>query len=176
MSHAGQEETVLTGQEGIEKIGALIRDVRICMLTTTTGDGSYDSRPMATQKTEFDGTVWFLTRRTSHKVDEMERDSHVGLIYADTGSNHYVSAKGRASVSQDRAKIHELWHPMYKAWFPAGEDDPEIAVLNVDVTEAQSWEASSSKLVMGIKYLAAAVTGGAVPVGESGKVDFKQTA
>ena len=54
---------------------------------------------------------------------------------------------------------------MYKAWFPAGEDDPQIAVLKVDVTEAQYREAS-----FGLKYLAAAVTGGAGSVGESGKV------
>ena len=59
---------------------------------------------------------------------------------------------------------------MYKAWFPAGEDDPRITVLKVDVTEAQYREASSSKLVFGLKYLAAAVTGGAVSVGEAGKV------
>jgi hypothetical protein len=72
--------------------------------------------------------------------------------------------------SRDKAKIHELCNPMYKAWFPAGEDDPQIAVLKVDVTEAQYWEASPSKLVFGLKYLAAAVTGGVVSVGESGKV------
>jgi general stress protein 26 len=59
---------------------------------------------------------------------------------------------------------------MYKAWFPEGEDDPAITVLKVDVTEAQYWKASSSKIVMGIKYLAAAVTGGKVDVGEQGKV------
>ena len=59
---------------------------------------------------------------------------------------------------------------MYKAWFPEGEDDPSISVLRVDLSEAQYWEASSSKILFGMKYLAAAVTGGKVDVGESGKV------
>ena len=59
---------------------------------------------------------------------------------------------------------------MYKTWFAAGEDDPRIAVLKVDATEAQYWEASSSKLAFGLKYLAVAVTGGAVSVGEAGNV------
>ena len=62
---------------------------------------------------------------------------------------------------------------MYKAWFPQGEDDPAIAVLRVDITEAQYWEASSSKLVRGLKYLAAAATGGKVDLGETGTVDLK---
>jgi general stress protein 26 len=64
-----------------------------------------------------------------------------------------------------------MWNPLYKAWFPNGKDDPNITVLRVDVTEGEYWEANSSKLIMGIRYVAAAVTGGAVPVGESGHVD-----
>ena len=164
------EQKHLSGAEGIAKIGALIKDIRIAMMTTAAGDGSFDSRPMATQKTEFDGTVWFLTRQESGKVHELADDSHVSLLYADTSDSKYVSAKGRASISKDRAKIHELWNPMYKAWFPEGEDDPSIAVLRVEISEAQYWEASSSKLVRGIKYVAAAATGGKVDLGEMGTV------
>jgi general stress protein 26 len=164
------EVKTLNGVEGQKKIGELIEDVRICMMTTAAGDGSFDSRPMATQKKEFDGTVWFLTRYESLKVDELKDDANVTLVYADPGNQNYVAAKGRATVSQDKAKIHELWNAMYKAWFPEGEDDPQIAVLKVEVYEAEYWEASSSKLVFGIKYLAAAVTGGKVDVGEAGKV------
>jgi general stress protein 26 len=164
------EEKHLSGAEGLKKIAELIQDIRIAMLTTVASDGSFDSRPMATQKTEFDGTVWFLTRSESGKVGEIKDDSHVALIYADPSDSKYVSAKGRATVNQDRAKIHALWNPMYKAWFPEGEDDPHIAVLKVTVTEAQYWEASSSKLVRGIKYLAASATGGKVDLGETGTV------
>jgi general stress protein 26 len=164
------EVKTLSGSEGIQKIGELIKDVRICMMTTSDGKGGFDSRPMATQKTDFDGTLWFLTRNESGKVQEIKSDDHIGLLYSDPGDSNYVSVKGRAQVLRDQAKIHELWNPMYKAWFPEGEDDPAIAVLKVDVAEAQYWEASSSKLVFGIKYLAAAVTGGKVDVGETGKV------
>lgn len=168
------EQKVLTGREGMAKIGELIKDVRICMMVTAAADGSMDARPMATQKadpkTGFDGTVWFLTRHESEKIAEMESDWHVTLVYSDPKDENYVTLKGRATISRDRAKIHEMWNPMYRAWFPEGEDDPQIAVVRVDVTEAQYWEASSSKIVVGIKYLAAAVTGGKVDVGESGRV------
>jgi general stress protein 26 len=161
----------LSGPEGLKKIGELIKDIRITMLTTVAADGSLDSRPMASHKTDdFDGTVWFLTRNQTGKVNEIQHDAHVTLGYADPSQSTYVAAKGKAQVSHDRSKIHELWNPMYKAWFPDGESDPEITVLRVDISEAQYWEASSSKLIMGAKYLAAAVTGGKVDVGESGKV------
>jgi general stress protein 26 len=166
----------LTGAKGLEKIGFLIKDIPIAILVTAASDGSFDSRPMGVQTKDFDGTVWFLTRNESGKVHEIRDDSHVTLIFAAPSNSKYVSAKGRAYASQDRAKIHELWSPMYKAWFPAGEDDPEIAVLRVDITEAEYWEASSSKLVRSVKYLAAAVTGGAVDIGEAGKVSLTAAA
>ena len=167
------EQKHLSGKEGLEKIGELIKDIRITMMTTANPDGSFDSRPMATQKSEFDGTVWFLTRGESGKVHEIADDSHVSLLYADPSDAKYVAAKGTAQISHDRAKIKELWNPMYKAWFPEGEDDPAITILKVTVTEAQYWEASSSKLVRGIKYLAASATGGKVDLGETGTVNLK---
>lgn len=162
---------ILRGAEGLKKIGDLIKDVRMAMLTTVAPDGSLDSRPMATQKVEeFDGTVWFLTRAGSGKLAEIHDDSHVSLIYAESGDAKYVTVKGIASTSRDRSKIHAMWNSMYKAWFPEGENDPNIVALRVDVTEAEFWEASASRLVRGVRYLAAAATGGKVDVGEAGKV------
>jgi general stress protein 26 len=164
------EEVTLTGDEGRKKIGELIKDIRICMMTTAGEEGSFDSRPMATQKTEFDGDIWFLTRNESGKVSEIKDDAHSSLLYSDPSGSKYVVAKGRATVNQDKAKIHELWNPMFRAWFPGGEDDPSVAVLKVTISEAQYWEASSSKIVMGAKYLAAAVTGDHSKIGKHGTV------
>lgn len=167
-------EEHLSGQAGLQKLGELIKDIRIAMMTTAAPDGSFDSRPMATQKIEkdtpFDGTVYFLTRQESGKVAEIADNSHIALVYADPGNSKFVSVKGRATVYRDQARIHELWNAMYKAWFPQGEEDASIAVLRVTVTEAQFWEASSNRLVRGVKYLAAAATGGKVDIGTQGTV------
>ncbi len=161
----------LSGREGQKKIGELIHSIHIAMLTTVAKDGTMSSRPMAVQDVPFDGTMWFLTRSTSEKIDEVEEDQRVTLTFAEPKDSKYIALKGQASVSQDREKIGELWNPLYKAWFPKGEDDPEISVLRVDVSEADYWEASGNKLVMLTKYLAASVTGGKVPVGEAGHVE-----
>ena len=160
----------LSEEEGRKKIADLVKGIRIAMMTTRAEDGSMDARPMAVQDKPFDGTLWFLTRRSSEKVGELERDQHITVSFSEPSDSKYVTLKGRGTTSQDRGKIHELWNPMYKAWFPQGQDDPEITVLRVDVTEGFFWEASSSKVVMYAKYLAAAVTGGAVPVGTAGHV------
>ena len=160
----------LSGHEGQAKIAELIKEIRIAMMTTVAKDGTMSSRPMAVQDKPFNGTLWFLTRRGSEKINELEGDRHVTLTFAEPKDSKYIVLKGVASVSEDRAKIKELWNPMYKAWFPKGENDPDIAVLRVEVSEGDYWEASGSKLVMLVKYAAAAVTRGKVPVGEAGHV------
>ena len=166
------EATELTGAAGMKKLGDLIADIRFAMLTTAAKDGTFDSRPMATQKMEFQGSVWFLTADDSRKVSEIAHNANVSLIYADPGNASYITVKGRANVSHDKQKIHELWSPIYQAWFPGGENDPQIRVLRVDVTEAEYWEANDSKIIRSIKYLAAAATKGSVDVGEHGKVSL----
>jgi general stress protein 26 len=125
-----------TGREALNKINELIQDIHIAMMTTVSPDGSLHSRPMATQKAEFTGELWFLTREDSGKIFDVEHDRHVSLTYTD-GQQTFVALAGKASISQDRGKIDELWNPMYTAWFPEGKDDPEIAVLQVRVETAE---------------------------------------
>ena len=170
MDQQNGELQQLSGQEGMEKIRELVKDIRIAMMSTIDEDGEIRSRPMATQNEPFNGTLWFLARGSSGKVAEVVQDHHVTLDYADPDHSKYITLRGTASVSRDRAKIKELWNVMYKAWFPKGEDDPEIAVLRVDVEEGDYWEASGSKVVMLAKYAVAAATGGKVPLGEAGHV------
>jgi len=160
----------LSGKEGMEKISELVKGIHICMMTTVAADKKMSSRPMAVQDKPFDGTLWFLTRVTSEKIGEIAKDQDVTLTFAEPKDSKYISLKGIAAASQDKAKIKELWNPMYKAWFPKGEDDPEIAVLRVEVSEADYWEASSSKVVMMAKYAFAAATGGKIEIGEAGHV------
>jgi general stress protein 26 len=160
----------LSGTAGQEKIAELVKDIHIAMMTTVAKDGTMNSRPMAVQNAPFDGKLWFLARSDSGKVEEVVQDEHVTLTFAEPKSSKYIAIKGKASASQDRGKIRELWSPMYKAWFPGGENDPQIVVIGVEVTEADYWEASDSKLVVLLKYAAASLTNGKIPVGESGHI------
>ena len=66
--------------ESIKKLSEMIKDIEIAMLTTAEPDGSLRSRPMATQQFEFDGDLWFFTRASSPKVDEIEHE-HLSLIH-----------------------------------------------------------------------------------------------
>src|SRR5918912_1162828 len=66
------------------------------------------------------------------KVGEVERDQRVCVSYSSPDDQRYVSVSGRAQLVRDPAKVKELWGPAYKAWFPKGPDDPELALLRVE--------------------------------------------
>jgi len=143
----------------IQKLGDLIKDIKIAMLTTAEQDGTLRSRPMATQKAEFDGTLWFFTRASSPKVDEVEQSHNVNLSYAALDSNTYVSVTGTASLVRDAAKAKELWNPILKAWFPKGLEDPDLALLHVTVQKAEFWDSPSSTMVHIAGFVKAIATG-----------------
>lgn len=143
----------------IKKLGELIKEVKIAMLTTMEDGQTLRSRPMATQNTEFDGHLWFFTRSPSPKVSEIEQHHLTNVSYADPGANTYVSVSGTGKLVRDAAKNKELWHPILKAWFPKGLEDPELALLEVTVEKAEYWDFSSSTMVQLAGFVKAIATG-----------------
>lgn len=161
-------------EEQIKKINGLIKDIRIAMLTTEEEDGSLRSRPMATQEEEFDGTLWFFTYADSGKVFEVQHDKHVNVSYANPNANSYVSISGTARLIRDQQKARELWEPALKAWFPEGTDDPNLALLKVDVDKAEYWDSPSNKIVIALGLIKAVATGKpANNIGENKEVILK---
>ena len=161
-----------TRAEAIEKLNDLINEIDFAMLTTVDTDGVLRSRPMSTQKSEFDGELWFFTSDKTHKVEEVERDNRVNASYAKPEDNVYVSVSGAASITKDRAKMEELWNPILKAWFPKGLDDPNICLLKVDVEQAEYWDSPSSTLVQIVGFVKALVTGRRADGGENEKINL----
>lgn len=135
-----------TLDEKLQALGEMIKEIRFAMLTTRSSEGRLHSRPMATREMDENGILWFYTGKSSLKVREIEAVHEVNLSYQDPGKNLFVSVAGMAVLSVDPEKIRELWSPMLKAWFPQGLDDPELALLRVEVAEAEYWDVKSGKM------------------------------
>ena len=168
------EEDAQGGQ--IKKLDEMIKEIDFAMLTTVAEDGSLHSRPMSTQRAEFDGNLWFFTRASAPKVGEIEREHQVCVSYAKPESQLYVSVSGRATVVRDRAKIEELWSPELKAWFPEGPEDPDLALLRVAVGRAEYWDSPSSAVAHAISFVKAMVTGQPANPGENEKIELRKIA
>lgn len=161
-----------SSQEDKAKVFDLVKDVKFAMLATVGPDGRMHARPMASVQKDFDGTLWFMTKEHSLKVDEIEARPDVLLAYSHPAKQHYVSITGKARVVRDRAKIHELWSEADRVWFPNGPDDPEIALLAVEIDQAEYWDSPSSSMVIAYGYLHARLSGETPDMGENKRVQF----
>ena len=151
----------------------MISHIKFAMLTTLDEDGSLRSRPMANkQADEFDGSLWFFTHASSHKVDEVEKQSEVNVSFSDPDKQSYVSISGKAELVRDRAKAEELWTPYTKLWFQNGLDDPDLAMLKVTVVKAEYWDGPSSKMVQAFGIAKAAISGDYSTLSENKKINF----
>jgi general stress protein 26 len=143
----------------VKKLGQLIRKVKVAMLTTNTPERAMHSCPMMTQDLEFDGDLWFFTSKTSGKVTNIKADPVVNVVYSNPDDQIYVSVSGRAELVEDREKIEEFWKPAYKLWFEGGKDDPNLALIRVQVENAEYWDSPASPVVYLAGFAKALITG-----------------
>ncbi len=160
-------------EDEIKKLAALMKEFKFVMLTTSEANGSLHSRPMATQEVEFDGDLWFFTGAHSPKVWETDQHHQVNVAFANPDKNTYISASGVASLIRDRAKIEELWKPVYKTFFPKGLEDPELALMKITVDKAEYWDSPSTALGRAFNFARAYVAKDPGKLGEHAKVELK---
>jgi general stress protein 26 len=162
-----------TRENDLEKLRELVKDIDFCMLTTVDEGGDLHSRPMSSNgDIDEDGDLWFFTSASSHKVSEIEKLPKVNVSFADPDNQRYISVSGTAQLVRDREKIDELWRPEFKIWFPEGKDDPEVALLRVNLQKAEYWDSPSSTIGYALSFVSSLVTGKQPDLGENRKVNL----
>ncbi|MBI2770124.1 MAG: pyridoxamine 5'-phosphate oxidase family protein [Burkholderiales bacterium] len=139
----------------------MIKDIKFGMLTHRHANGMLHAHPLTAQnKSMDDGAVlYFFISKKSELGKSLQADGNVNVSFADPGKDSYVSLSGQAGLVEDPAKKHELFNPMVKAWFPGGEADPDLGLLEVHIGHAEYWDAKDSQMVQMFKMAKAAVTG-----------------
>ncbi len=161
-------------QAAKDKVIEIIKDIHIAMLATRGPDGKFHSRPMAASDATFDGTLFFLTEIESGKVHDLESDRESLITFSDPGKRTYVSLRGTGAIIRDKSEIKKHLTAEARAWFPKGVEDPGIALIEVDIEEAEYWDAPSGKMVVLYAYAKAMVTGQkAGNVGEHERVSMR---
>ena len=160
-------------EDNLQKLREMVKEIDFCMLTTVDANGNLHSRPMSVNgDIDPDGELWFFTRASSQKVDEIAKLPKVNVSFADPENQHYVSITGNAQLVRDQNKIEELWKPEFKMWFPEGTEDPDIALLRVNLEKAEYWDSPSSTIGYVLNFVSSLVTGKEASYGENKKLDF----
>ncbi|MDE5455607.1 pyridoxamine 5'-phosphate oxidase family protein [Bradyrhizobium sp. CSA112] len=104
-------------------------------------------------------TLWFLTFRHSSKLRQIRDDDHVLVAYVKPEKYEYVAISGRARIVEDQQKLKELWFEGLRVWFPKGPDDPELALLAIEVEKADYWADPASIVTYAFAYVRTRLTG-----------------
>lgn len=157
----------------IKHLSDLMKEIKFAMLTTAEEDGTLHSRPMTAQQVEFDGDLWFFTRVDSPKVWETQTHRQVNVAFADTAKSKFISASGTAMLVRDREKMKELWTPVLKVFFPAGIEDPDLALLKINVQKAEYWDSAPTSIGRTFNLAKAYLTKDPAALGNHAKIDMK---
>jgi len=164
----------------LDTLYAHIDDIEIAMMTTHRSDGHLQSRAMATQKRVPGADLWFVTTDDAPKLRDLAGDPHVNLSYYKDRTREWVSVSGIATLTSDRATIHQLYAPDWEIWFPKGndprhgtKDDPRIVLIGVDVHAAVFLEVDKPQPVVLYEMVKGWLTGSTPDVGEMHHIESR---
>ena len=150
----------LRGEEATARIKEMTDKSGTCFFCTNIKTGvPFSTRPMSVQKVDDEGNFWFLSAKDSNKNEELKTDSFVHLLFQGSDYSNFLNIYGTATVTDDKAKIKELWEPMLKVWFTEGEDDPRISVIKIEPAQGYYWDNKHGKAVAFVKMVAGAIMG-----------------
>jgi general stress protein 26 len=163
-----ETETTISAEDAVDAIWELAKSIDFCMFVTWDGERQR-ARPLSARPRRDEGRIYFLADVEGAKDEQIARFPKVALAFADIHGHDYVAITGTASVSNDRARIAELWTAADRAWWDDA-DDPAIRLIAVEPEDAELWK-GSNRLVTGARLVAATVTGAKAHLGENVKVD-----
>jgi general stress protein 26 len=148
-----------------EHVWDLLQGIPMALLVTRNGAG-VDARPMGATARPKDGAIYVLANKGEDSDRQIQSDPAVTLSFQKGVT--YVVVHGTAAVSDDRAKIADLWNAFDKAWW-TGPDDPRICLITIAPVRCEYWE-SPGKFVAYTDMILAAAVGTRPTTGEHGSV------
>ena len=164
----------MSKQDNIDKVQAIVKDVKFAMMSTVNNKGDIHAWPMTTSETSIGAKeIWFIGDKTSDVYKDIHENAKIGLAYATQDSKNYVSVSANAELPTDRAKLEELWSPVYDAFFEQGIDDENVQLIKVVPHGIECWISGSSTINI-FKMVAAALQEGktAEDLGETFKIEL----
>ena len=130
-------------------------------------DGSAHSEPLTAQldKDQVDTLFFFIGR--DNRVAGKDK---LMCQFVSKGHDYFACMSGSGRINNDRAQIDKLWNKQVEAWFPKGKEDPNLALLQIDIDSAELWETDMT-LSGRVKML----FGGTIKPSESGSHAKVQT-
>ncbi len=150
----------LTGKAAVEKMRQIIADSPNGFFCSgPQAAGGLSARPMNVRKVDDSGHLWFLTANDNSLFAELQDHATATCFFQGGKTSEFMQLDGHVKLSQDHAKIKELWEPILKNWFTEGLEDPRIRVIELIPDGGYYWDQKHGGLIAAVKMAWGALAG-----------------
>ena len=103
---------------------------------------------MINVNSKLQGELWFFTQFDDPKVEEIRGNPQVNVAFSAPDNNRYVSVTGTGTTIQDAKRCELLWTSDCEPWFPQGPNDDNLALIKVEIDQAEYWDAQRHTMVV----------------------------
>jgi general stress protein 26 len=91
------------------------------------------------QRKEDDFNVYFVTSKSSPKMQQIRANSKVSAYLCDPSEFHTLMLGGEVNEITDKDFKKQIWQDGWEIHWPGGADDPEFTVLQLLPVFAKGW-------------------------------------
>lgn len=114
-----------------------LEDINVGMLGLTS-----DQRfiPMSHYADADAGMLWFIGAKGTDLASSLS-SGPAGAVHvvSDGGEGLYARIDGTLELSDDHAKLDELWNAIASSWFEDGKRDEAVQLMRFDIKAAEVW-------------------------------------
>lgn len=154
----GTEFQDLQGAAAGGRIKMMVEATRTCVMITRLDQRPFHLRPMAMQKVDANGAIYFFSDRNSDKNADLKESNEMHLVFSNEAKAEYLSLYGHAKVYRDQAEIDEMYSAFVNTWFD-GKEDPNITIIRFEPEAGHYWDTKNGKLVALAGMVFGAITG-----------------
>lgn len=120
-------------------ISTKMKDLDICMLSTTGGRGVISTRPMSNNRdVKYNGESFFFSDAKTQKVRDISKNGSVSLSYMGK-KGLFIIVKGKARIVKNKEQMEEHWVPSLEQWFKDGIDTKGLVLIAVKAKGIHYW-------------------------------------
>ena len=128
--------------------------------------------PMSHYADPDEDALWFITAAGTDLVESVEGGAKKAVHAVGDGDGQlYARIEGKLELSNDKAKLDEIWNAVASSWFEDGKQDEDVRLLKLKLSTAEVWATTGG---LGFLYEVAKskVTGAKPDTGDHFTVSF----
>lgn len=128
--------------------------------------------PMSHSVIEGDPNLWFITAKGTPMAEAAAKGSEANYLICSDGKGLYADITGTLSLSDDPAKLEEVWGMIASSWFEGGKADPDLQLVSYAPSKAEVWVTEGGTLGFLYQIAKSKLTDDKPDLGEHGTVTF----